>query len=124
MALVGAPLDDLRNLLDGEAKLVVGREVVRAQPDPGVGPEVVSSRWTAGNSGTRTVTFPRGARERAGNEIDDGFALAEHADRYRRRFNTIRPHEALAMRRPFDVHLKACNDNQTTKSNGSELLPL
>jgi transposase InsO family protein len=56
-------------------------------------------------------------------EIDDGYDLGIEAERYRQLFNTIRPHEALAMRRPLDVHLEACNHDQTTKSNEPETLP-
>jgi len=58
------------------------------------------------------------------HEIDDGVSLAEHADDYRHVFNTIRPHEALGQKRPLDVHLEACNDRQTIKSNEPVLLPL
>jgi len=57
-------------------------------------------------------------------EIDDGFDLGRETESYRHVFNTIRPHEALAWRRPFDVHLEACNDPQTLNSNEPELLPL
>lgn len=42
---------------------------------------------------------------------------------YRHVFNTIRPHEHLDWRRPLDVHLKACNSDQTLNSNGPETLP-
>jgi putative transposase len=54
-------------------------------------------------------------------EIDDGHGLEVEA--YRELFNEIRPHEALAMRRPLEVHLEAIND-QTIKSNEPETLPL
>jgi putative transposase len=57
-------------------------------------------------------------------EIDDGHQLGVEVESYRQLFNQIRPHEALAMRRPLDVHLDACNDHQTTKSNEPETLPL
>jgi putative transposase len=40
-------------------------------------------------------------------EITDGVMLADEAERYRQIFNTIRPHEALQMRRPTDVYLAA-----------------
>src|SRR5512133_1888458 len=40
MALVGAGFQDLGDLGDGEAKLVVGVVVVRAEPQAGVGTEV------------------------------------------------------------------------------------
>ena len=56
-------------------------------------------------------------------EIDDGFDLGRQVEAYRQLFNTIRPHEALAMRRPLDVHLEACNDPQILKSNEPQTLP-
>jgi transposase InsO family protein len=56
-------------------------------------------------------------------EIDDGHQLGVEVEEYRRLFNEIRPHEALAMRRPLDVHLEAINDPQTTKSTEPETLP-
>jgi putative transposase len=56
-------------------------------------------------------------------EIDDGHQLGVEVEAYRELFNEIRPHEALAMRRPLEVHLKAIDD-QTIKSTESETLPL
>ncbi len=57
-------------------------------------------------------------------EIDDGSQLGLEVETYRQLFNTIRPHEALAMRRPLEVHLEAINDHQTIKSTEPESLPL
>ena len=57
------------------------------------------------------------------HEIDDGHTLGLEAETYRQLFNQIRPHEAIAMRRPLDVHLEAINDPQTIKSNEPETLP-
>jgi len=57
-------------------------------------------------------------------EIDDGHQLGQEAETYRQLFNQIRPHEALAMRRPLDVHLEAINDPPTIKSTEPETLPL
>ncbi len=57
-------------------------------------------------------------------EIDDGYQLGQETEIYRQLFNQVRPHEALDMRRPLDVHLEACNDPQTTNSNEPETLPL
>ena len=37
-------------------------------------------------------------------EIDDGQTLAAEAERYRHVFNHIRPHEALGMQRPIEIH--------------------
>jgi putative transposase len=56
-------------------------------------------------------------------EIDDGHTLGQEVETYRQLFNTIRPHQALAMRRPLDVHLEAINDHQTTKPTEPETLP-
>jgi putative transposase len=56
-------------------------------------------------------------------EIDDGHQLGVEVEAYRELFNEIRPHEALAMRRPLEVHRKAIDD-QTIKSTESETLPL
>lgn len=77
---------------------------------------------TGGESGTPPPTAGHLSDYR--HEIDDGLSLAEHADEYRHVFNTIRPHEALDWKRPLDVHLEACNDRQTIKSNEPETLPL
>jgi putative transposase len=57
-------------------------------------------------------------------EIDDGHQLGLEVETYRQLFNRIRPHEALAMRRPLDVHLDAINNDQTIKSTEPETLPL
>jgi putative transposase len=57
-------------------------------------------------------------------EIDDGQQLAVEVESYRQLFNQIRPHEAIGMRRPADVHLEAIDDGQTIKSNEPETLPL
>src|SRR6266536_3548265 len=57
-------------------------------------------------------------------EIDDGHTLGQEVETYRQLFNTIRPHEGIAIRRPLDVHLEASNDRQTIKSTEPETLPL
>jgi putative transposase len=41
------------------------------------------------------------------HDIDDVDVLAREAERYRQIFNTIRPHEALEMRRPIEAYLDA-----------------
>lgn len=38
------------------------------------------------------------------HEIDDGHQLAEQTESYRQTYNTIRPHHALAGKRPLHVH--------------------
>src|SRR5512145_2536282 len=43
VALVGARREDVADLLDGEAQLVVRGEEVRAEPEAGVGPEVAQN---------------------------------------------------------------------------------
>jgi putative transposase len=57
-------------------------------------------------------------------EIDDGHQLGVEVEAYRQLFNQVRPHEAIGMRRPIDVHLEAINDDQTIKSTEPETLPL
>ncbi|MGH3803447.1 MAG: integrase core domain-containing protein [Pseudonocardiaceae bacterium] len=39
------------------------------------------------------------------DEIDDALILAQHAEDYRREYNQLRPHEAIAFNRPQEVHL-------------------
>lgn len=56
-------------------------------------------------------------------EIDDGYQLGVEVEAYRQLFNQIRPHEAIGMRRPLDVHLEGCTTAQTIKSNEPETLP-
>ena len=61
-----------------------------------------------------------GVRERAfgslkyehlyGHDIADGVDLARESEQYRQIFNHTRPHEALDMARPADVHLTATPD--------------
>ena len=58
------------------------------------------------------------------HEIDDGHQLATESESYRQLFNTVRPHQTLAGRRPLDVHLNACQTPQTPKSTEPETLPL
>ncbi|WP_431683792.1 integrase core domain-containing protein [Kitasatospora sp. KL5] len=42
-------------------------------------------------------------------EIPDALDLVRHAEDYRRDYNTVRPHEALAWNRPHDVHTGAAD---------------
>jgi putative transposase len=55
--------------------------------------------------------------------IDDGHQLGLEVELYRQLFNQVRPHEAIGMRRPLDVHLEAINDREILKSNEPETLP-
>ena len=48
-------------------------------------------------------------------EITDRVMLADQAEHYRHILNTIRPHEALQMRRPTDVYLTATPTLKTPK---------
>ncbi len=57
------------------------------------------------------------------HEIDDGHQLATETESYRQLFNTIRPHQSLAGRRPLDVHLEACQTPPTPKQTEPETLP-
>jgi len=58
------------------------------------------------------------------HEIDDGHQLAIETESYRQLFNTVRPHQTLAGRRPLDVHLQACQTPPTPKLSEPETLPL
>ncbi|WP_222704339.1 integrase core domain-containing protein [Flaviflexus massiliensis] len=42
-------------------------------------------------------------------EIDDGLQLVEHVNAYRRDYNHVRPHEAIAWNRPADVYAGTAN---------------
>lgn len=63
----------------------------------------------------RNSPHTNGVRERAfgspkyehlyRHDITDGDMLATETEHYRQIFNTIRPHEALDMRRPIDIYL-------------------
>lgn len=64
------------------------------------------------------------ARSRTPFWFGDGHTLAAEVESYRQLFNQVRPHEALGIRRPLDVHFEAINDRQTTKSTEPETLPL
>ena len=44
-------------------------------------------------------------------EIGDGLALASEVDAYRTIYNTIRPHQAITMRRPLDRYQQAPKPN-------------
>jgi putative transposase len=57
------------------------------------------------------------------HEIDDGHQLGLEVEIYRQLFNEVRPHEAIAMRRPLDVHLEAIDREKILKSNEPETLP-
>ena len=57
------------------------------------------------------------------HEIDDGHQLGLEAESYRQLFNTVRPHQTLAGRRPLDVHLEACQSRHTPKLSEPKTLP-
>jgi putative transposase len=57
-------------------------------------------------------------------EIDDGHQLGVEVERYRQLFNQIRPHEAIAMRRPLELYLEASNSREIIKSTEPETLSL
>lgn len=48
-------------------------------------------------------------------EIGDGQSLAVEAERYRKIFNTIRPHEALDFARPVEIHQQDRQAQRSTK---------
>ena len=91
-------------------------------------PELIhirTRRKSPGQNGVRERAFGSLKYEHLyRHEIDDGHDLGLHVERYRQLFNTVRPHQALAGRRPLDVHLEAINDPKTIKSNKPETLPL
>jgi transposase InsO family protein len=53
-------------------------------------------------------------------EIGDGLALASEVDAYRTIYNTIRPHEAITMRRPLDRYQQAPKPNHPDPKTDSE----
>ena len=53
-------------------------------------------------------------------EIGDGLALASEVDAYRTIYNTIRPHEAITMRRPHDRYQQAPKPNHPDPKTVSE----
>ena len=57
-------------------------------------------------------------------EIDDGHQLGLEVETYRRLFNEVRPHEAIGMHRPLDVHLEAIDREKILKSTEPQTLPL
>ena len=58
------------------------------------------------------------------HDIDDGHDLGLHLEYYRELFNTVRPHQALAGRRPLDVHLEGTTTSEILKPTEPETLPL
>lgn len=91
-------------------------------------PELIhirTRRKSPGQNGVRERAFGSLKYEHLyRHEIDDGHELGLQVERYRQLFNTVRPHQSLAGRRPFDVHLEAIDDHQTIKSTEPETLPL
>jgi putative transposase len=91
-------------------------------------PELIhirTKRKSPGQNGVRERAFGSLKYEHLYRyEIDDGYDLGLHVERYRQLFNHVRPHHSLAGRRPLDVHLEAANDPQTIKSTEPETLPL
>jgi transposase InsO family protein len=91
-------------------------------------PELIhirTKRKSPGQNGVRERAFGSLKYEHLyRHEIDDGHDLGLQVERYRQLFNTVRPHQTLAGRRPLDVHLEATNDDQILKSNEPETLPL
>jgi len=88
-------------------------------------PELIhirTRRKSPGQNGVRERAFGSLKYEHLyRHEIDDGQQLALEAENYRELFNQVRPHQALAMRRPLDVHLEAIRE--TLKSTEPETLP-
>ena len=82
-------------------------------------------RKSPGQNGVRERAFGSLKYEHPySHEIDDGHQLGIEAESYRQLFNRIRPHEAIGMRRPLDVHLENRNDHQTAKPTEPKTLPI
>jgi putative transposase len=65
---------------------------------------------TPGQNGTRERGFGTLKYEWLYREdIDHAIALADHAEAYRIDYNTLRPHEAIAFNRPYEVHTGAAD---------------
>lgn len=65
---------------------------------------------TVGTCRDQTLLVPvRGVHPLFLEEIPDALDLVRHAEDYRRDYNTVRPHEALAWNRPHDVHAGAAD---------------
>ena len=90
-------------------------------------PELIhirTRRKSPGQNGVRERAFGSLKYEHLyRHEIDDGHQLGHEAETYRQLYNTVRPHQTLAGRRPLDVHLEACNTRPVIKSNEHETLP-
>ncbi|MEJ7567747.1 MAG: integrase core domain-containing protein [Gaiellaceae bacterium] len=91
-------------------------------------PELIhirTQRNSPGQNGVRERAFGSLKYEHLyRHEIDDGHQLGLHVERYRQLFNTVRPHQSLAGRRPLDVHLEASLTPPTPKPNEPETLPI
>lgn len=91
-------------------------------------PELIhirTKRKSPGQNGVRERAFGSLKYEHLyRHEIDDGHDLGLHVERYRRLFNTVRPHHSLAGRRPLNVHLEASAERQILKPTEPETLPL
>jgi transposase InsO family protein len=91
-------------------------------------PELIhirTKRKSPGQNGVRERAFGSLKYEHLyRHEIDDGHDLGLHVESYRQLYNTIRPHQTLAGRRPLHVHLEATNDRAILKSTEPETLPL
>jgi hypothetical protein len=79
---------------------------------------------TPGQNGVRERAFESLKYERLYREdILDVLDLTSHAEEFRIEFNTIRPHEALSLYRPREVHLGLANPTIPTFER-AEILPL
>jgi transposase InsO family protein len=90
-------------------------------------PELIhirTRRKSPGQNGVRERAFGSLKYEHLyRHEIDDGHQLGHEVERYRQLFNTVRPHQSLAGKRPHDVHLEALQHPQTTKQPEPETMP-
>jgi transposase InsO family protein len=90
-------------------------------------PELIhirTRRKSPGQNGVRERAFGSLKYEHLyRHEIDDGHDLGLYADAYRDLFNTIRPHQSLAGRRPIEAHRAPSQTDPTLNLNEPETLP-
>jgi transposase InsO family protein len=91
-------------------------------------PELIhirTRRKSPGQNGVRERAFGSLKHEHLYRlEIDDGYDLGREVEHYRQLFNTIRPHQSLAGRRPLDAHIEGCQTPPTPNLPEPETLPL
>ncbi len=135
-ALFGHPLSDLATVDADTGELLPVVTIVTDNGGPfrsirfeafiAAHPELTHVRTrvkSPGQNGSRERGFGTLKYERLYiDEIDDALMLAKHTEDYRREYNEIRPHEAIAFNRPQQVHLGLA-DPTTPTFLTTEILP-